>query len=428
MKRLTVFLMTGCLIMAPKAFGQEPGLAAGAAGLRGDYPRKIVNWLASGGQWTQNYSSDCAYDETGHLLIDMRVYSGTAVETKDTYQYTAAGMVSSYARQVYQVGLGWVDVSRTSFTYDNNLQITKITVEVFDPDTGQWVLTDRTDTNYEYENGQMKKKEIHRYNQESKEMVPSKRHTYEYTNNQVTRETEETYSENSFKNTFQYNHQYYLDKPDKIQQTEQKRWRNSEWVNLVKLVYEYDNENRAITIWSMWLNEVYELKNRLTSQTDDKGNDILSTVEAWENLMWKLLSGYRNLITYQNDHAVEKVKQDYSTGGSLKSGTPGWLNAEKWEYSDFYNLGIDNPDNLSFRAECYPNPVSDQLEINWSTPRPGGIQLTMMDLQGQPIRSDKLIPQAGRVSWDLSTLPAGVYLVRLTDSAARVITRQIIKN
>ena len=434
--RTSFLLITGLIFWSqawaqdfePKSFQNRDGLNGIKLGLAGDCPRKVVYSKVYESTWTREYTSDCAYDESGHLIVDMRVYTN-GVSTQDKYVYNEHGSVESYTRQVYDRGLGWVDVDRTTFIYDSNLLITRITVENYDPDTGQWELTDRTDTNYEIDNGQMRKKEVRRYDKQKKEMIPSKRYSYEYEDDQVKRETEETYTTNSYSNTFQYNHQYYIDKPGKVRETEQKRWSDDQWLNFTKQAHEYFDQDRSqTTTWSMWFNGVYELKTRLTNQNDEIGNDILYTVEAWQNLMWKLLSGYRNLITYQNNHAVEKVRQDYSQGGGFKSGTPGWFDAEKWEYSDFFNLGVDHPTAISFQAECYPNPAADRIEIVWSTPCPGELEMALLNLQGRFIRSDKLMSQAGRLSWDLSTLPAGVYLLRLTDSGGQVITRQIIRN
>jgi hypothetical protein len=64
---------------------------------------------------------------------------------------------------------------------------------------------------------------------------------------------------------------------------------------------------------------------------------------------------------------------------------------------------------LKLSAKIYPNPVSSTLNIQLEEQMPATIKIT--DLTGREVRSEVLL--IGNSRLDVSTLPAGIYLIQL---------------
>ena len=85
-------------------------------------------------------------------------------------------------------------------------------------------------------------------------------------------------------------------------------------------------------------------------------------------------------------------------------------------------------------AQCYPNPFNPTTRIEFETPRPGPVQLTIFNVKGEVVARvvDKRLP-AGRhtATWDGRTalgVPAasGVYFYRLSAEGAPSLTRKMV--
>lgn len=436
MKTLSVIILTGWLFLPAILVSQNvvPGNRAKPivqvnlkAGLGGDCPQHVKQYSKTESGWSQDYSSDCKYDNTGRLLTDEKFYEGSNLHKKDTYEYNAVGMITRITHETANPFEDYVPAGRTTYVYDGEMKVTSEIEETYNKGSGQWEVNDQTDFEYEYDNDRVvNRKTVKRFNSETKQTEPTHRYTYQYQNSLVSSETQENYKDGAWKNAFR-NEYTYLDDAPKVKETLQKRWVNDYYANFIKIENAYEAFNSQVQTYYMWMNDVYNLKSRITSRNDSRGNPILYLVETWEDLLWIMYSGYKYLITYQGDHATERIQQNYTPGGELKTGGEEWVDFAKWEYSEFLNVGVDWSTLPGLTLACFPNPASGSVEITYTTPRAGNVELTLMTLDGKVARCSKEPGLQGKVSWDLDKLPAGIYVIRLTDQAGTAITQKIIK-
>ena len=79
------------------------------------------------------------------------------------------------------------------------------------------------------------------------------------------------------------------------------------------------------------------------------------------------------------------------------------------------DAGIINLDNSSFSFNCYPNPVTNQLNINYSISYElkSNNKLVIYNLNGQKVSEIILSNPKGKVTFNTSALPDGIYLCSL---------------
>lgn len=75
-------------------------------------------------------------------------------------------------------------------------------------------------------------------------------------------------------------------------------------------------------------------------------------------------------------------------------------------------VGIEEVETLQMQA--YPNPASQVLHIEIAAPTAQSMQIELTNMQGQVLREAQLgKQQEAKVNWNVSDLPAGVYILRM---------------
>ncbi|MEL6846426.1 MAG: T9SS type A sorting domain-containing protein, partial [Bacteroidota bacterium] len=75
----------------------------------------------------------------------------------------------------------------------------------------------------------------------------------------------------------------------------------------------------------------------------------------------------------------------------------------------------------------YPNPVSGDFTLEVSGMRANDTRLHILDMNGRPILEQRLNAVDGRFQVSAGDLPAGTYLLRLTNVAGISVTRFVKK-
>ena len=91
------------------------------------------------------------------------------------------------------------------------------------------------------------------------------------------------------------------------------------------------------------------------------------------------------------------------------------------------DIGIDES-NLNDNIKVYPNPVTDQLNVNFFANAAQQINVEVLDLQGKMIQqrqSDAAIGQ-NHYKFDMSNAPSGIYFIRITTDKG-VYNNKVVK-
>jgi hypothetical protein len=87
-------------------------------------------------------------------------------------------------------------------------------------------------------------------------------------------------------------------------------------------------------------------------------------------------------------------------------------------------LGVENFDSKS--VAIYPNPMTDQLNIDFSALDLEALNIRVVDMQGRTISSNVI--DSGNTTLDVSTLGPGIYQLIIADNNNVLDTKKLIKN
>ena len=92
------------------------------------------------------------------------------------------------------------------------------------------------------------------------------------------------------------------------------------------------------------------------------------------------------------------------------------------------SVGIDENTLFGQNISLFPNPVVDYLTINYFTQEAAQAQFTIYDLNGKVLstKQDIVKPGAQQQYLDMTTLPSGVYLVRI-EAAGNSAIKKVFK-
>jgi len=385
-------------------------------------PQHIDRFAWNGSVWVDDVRIDKTYDIEGDVVEEVHSYiSGE----KFRYQYESdLGHDYTYCDK-------WVDGDWTAYTREiwDFEPFTGITTYYCKEEfrDGVWVKVDEWSLLLELFGTQMQKGTFSGFNQETGQLELKYRYTYSYFNSGLTSSLiTEKYQDGAFVNYIKEEYSWLNDYQYDV--VYQSNWNNNAWLQYSK--FQYDWADELSYIWTLYHRTSptteWTPSMRCTHTFDEYRNERRYIYERYLASEWTIMFGTLYNLFYEGLHLVEKIIQEY-LGGGMKSGEGEWVNTQREVYSNFYNLGIEDKPQASLSMNCYPVPAGDQLLIEITSINPGSKTLMLTNLTGQPIRAENINTQSSSLTWDISGIPAGIYIVRLYDQSAAVIVRKIIK-
>jgi photosystem II stability/assembly factor-like uncharacterized protein len=217
-------------------------------------------------------------------------------------------------------------------------------------------------------------------------------------------------------------------------------------------LYEWNNytEWSCIKIWGVYftsaLNGYATADSGAVFRTTDGGDhwsrsviagpeDLLNDV-FFVNASTGYIVGYNGLIFKTTDGGDSWIPEPSATTNDLYSvffdtENLGWAvgsNGTILRYG--FPLGINNPVNtLSGSLNIFPNPASDLLNVDLKITEGGQYTLQLIDNTGRVVRQviqSSLNPGSYKYIADISNLPAGIYLCKLSNGMANCSNKIIV--
>lgn len=157
--------------------------------------------------------------------------------------------------------------------------------------------------------------------------------------------------------------------------------------------------------------------------------------------MWMSAQNALNILENggaSTNHLLSRIESHTFSGGKMitvfEDGAPNLeINLTAIDELTFVtdntlSIGDETVENTQ-KLTAYPIPVTSDLTVIYDSSQQGIVQLDIIAISGQVVISKQLDKTVGtnRYKVDLQQLPAGMYILRLTDNTNQVI-KQIIKN
>jgi hypothetical protein len=194
-------------------------------------------------------------------------------------------------------------------------------------------------------------------------------------------------------------------------------WQNNAWVNESKSTSVYPANGGYTETTEIWMNNAWVNENRYTETYDNQMNYTGYQTEEWANNAWEITYQDQQLHTYNATNDITET-----TFKTWDSQTNTLMATSRKVYSNFLRISGTPKELPQLNARLYPNPVSGILHIQLEEQLAGTVTLT--DLTGRKVRSEILPAGSSRI--DVSTLPAGIYLLNVQNTKG-TYTSKIVK-
>ncbi len=132
----------------------------------------------------------------------------------------------------------------------------------------------------------------------------------------------------------------------------------------------------------------------------------------------------------QTSYALNDIRkltfEDASVTITETGGTTTTYEVANLRYFSFDDYtGVLETEQTAFELNSFPNPVNDILNIDLSGAKNTNSTISIFSLEGKLLQT-KQIAESGIISFDVSSLPAGMYICRYSNET-EVKTVKIIK-
>jgi len=240
--------------------------------------------------------------------------------------------------------------------------------------------------------------------------------TYDANNNLTSELNQYWGNGNVWVNKYQYTYTY--DTNNNLINELYQCWNGSEWVNSVQRIYTYDaNNNRTSELVQDWYSNIWMNSSHYIYIYDANSDLTRELWQSWNGRVW-VNYGQRNYTYDANNFEKSDSYKVWNSAGNM-------VTRGDSTYNYFHTvLGINNLLSKSNTLKIYPNPSSDNITIETSV-TPAKSQLSIMNLNGQQLITRQITEPKTII--DISTLPSGVYFLRLTNDRT-VKVGKLIKN
>ncbi|WP_345114221.1 T9SS type A sorting domain-containing protein [Hymenobacter algoricola] len=371
-------------------------------------------WDESTSAWVDPTVLTYAYDGRGALTEEVAADSATLVnQTRLQYTYDAQGRNTGELNQVWD-GSTWQNQSRFLATYDAQGNTTEELQQNWR--SGAWftafgsryantylgsVLSSRTETRWD--NGTFEN---------------WSREVYTISNGEWTTITAQEWALGAWQDYERLTDIVWQDWASRRLATLTDQTWVGTWQDLSYITATHaPNGSSVYTIQVPTRNGTRLNDSRQSELYDAQGSFLLYQEETWRNAAWEVTDAYRELPTYAGaDRVTRRITQSYDNQLAA------FVNQERFNYAGFVIItGAASPVLAADRLQLYPNPTTGRVTVLL----PGTTALTgaVLNTLGQQVQQFTLAP-GGQL--DVTTLPAGVYTVRLQTPQGQ-ITRRLIR-
>ncbi len=339
----------------------------------------------------------------------------------------------------------WMHFSTVNYTFNIDCLPSLAISQVLDFGSGTFVNSARLTTSYNG-NNQVSETINELWNSDNNTWENDRRSTQAYDGNNLTEIIHYLWIDTNWQLDYRIVNSYDGNNLPQESLIENRDLNTATWIPVSKQEFTYNTiPLLEIVLASLWdaVNDVWINDGRSTFVYDT--NNLLSTktFEDWENNDWVI--DHQEVYSFDsNDFLIEVLVSEWNTTTmvydldrreSYTNNSQGyytelirenyllgtWANStrDRRTYPNCYTLRIEK--ELAERFSVYPIPTEAILNITSNT---GNSEALLLDINGRLIETYTL--SSGKHSIDLSHLPSGIYLLKISKDA-HTITKKIIK-
>ncbi len=115
-----------------------------------------------------------------------------------------------------------------------------------------------------------------------------------------------------------------------------------------------------------------------------------------------------------------------SFGSYLSGGTGSLTVASEYGKSTYVPVQVKTLERPSAEVVVYPNPVADEIFIDWKSGNPTGQILVLLDASGKEVRKE--VVKSSRMRLMLKDVAAGMYTLQISKGLEKLGSYKIIKS
>ncbi len=115
-----------------------------------------------------------------------------------------------------------------------------------------------------------------------------------------------------------------------------------------------------------------------------------------------------------------------SFGSYLSGGTGSLTVASEYGKSTYVPVQVKTLERPSAEVVVYPNPVADEIFVDWKSGNPTGQILVLLDASGKEVRKE--VVKSSRMSLMLKDVAAGMYTLQISKGIEKLGSYKIIKS
>jgi hypothetical protein len=420
MKNKPTFLLLFGLLAVSTAFGQTKLQIANSNiySLFGQITSGDSTTIAYNSNLQPNLNKTWKWAPPSNWVLKSRVINHT---------YDAEGRLLYSLTQEGDDVNGWVDVSRTSFTFDAEGRELSVVLETWDGLNWliQWASYKVYDTDGKLlSSAGIDYRYIYHYNAEDLLVTQTYEEygngvwmyesqvQYTYFPNSTLVESESThvwdFVNNVWLETGRELFSYYPN--EKLFQTTFGHWNGVSWENSSRTSLSYDSEGyQTETLSEKWEGNTWANQSRTSFSYDVNYNPLVVLSEQWDGGNW--VNSFRQLNEYDAEFDILNLRLDLWDGAAW-----GLLNYRRFHYAEF--VKTNTVETLAF--DIFPNPANTSVTIQGEDLR----QVLVFDAQGRLVHLQNLQGQV-QENIQLGNLLTGNYLFHVLDRSGKTAAKPL---
>jgi hypothetical protein len=197
-------------------------------------------------------------------------------------------------------------------------------------------------------------------------------------------------------------------------------WTGSVWSPLQRETFTWDASGGYVELLEEYIEGVWVNSER-TTMIVEGGMPQESYIETWLGGLWVRTEGSKYFYTFNDIDLTQLIIQEFNPETLI------YVNSTKEVFSNFLHITGVNDTPADKQIKMFPNPVTDKLNIVIDKMNGTVLSLEILNIEGQKVYSEEISNVSGSFTVNLTGIPQGIYLLKITGDNESRISRFVVE-